>query len=426
MSPQPIDPEPPPSPSPPTALPKLAVKRILLALDFSDASRTALGYAITLATQLQAELLLLHVFEPVTPELKVLESAFLDPSFREQAKQELARWHSRVPAELRAQALFCEAKTAYRKIVNAAAEREVDLIVIGRHGRKSLRKLVMGSTAEQVLKHAHCAVLVKAIMLQYHTDEWRNRANWGDPDAIQYGAKGTTEKVQLGELPEAGKWVRLEVEAARLGLRPGTKITGIAFTQFDGTGYWDKAGVVSLNDPAADPTLSLAAWEKAERAEGDKSSAPQDSKELLKREPEKLEESQKQRLRDYFLRSVYAGADPELVSLRAEIKSTHEKHDAIEKEIPATMISKELEKPWDSWVLIRGQYDKHGEPVGSGVPSILPPPPACEKTNRLTLARWLVDPKHPLTARVTLNRLWQQFFSTGIVKTAEDFRTRGE
>jgi hypothetical protein len=266
----------------------------------------------------------------------------------------------------------------------------------------------------------------KSIMLQYHTDEWRNRANWGDADAIVYGAKGTTEKVQVGDLPEPGKWVRLEVEASRLGLRPGTKVTGMAFTQFDGTAYWDKAGLLTVNDPAQDPTVSLAAWQKAERAEGDKSGLPQEIKDLIKKDPNQLDDAQRKKLRVYFLRFIYAGPDSGLGPLRAEEKSLKEKREAIEKEIPATMISKELDKPRPAWVLIRGQYDKHGERVAPGVPSLLPPLPQCEATNRLALARWLVEPEHPLTSRVTANRFWQQFFGTGLVKTAEDFGTRGE
>lgn len=266
----------------------------------------------------------------------------------------------------------------------------------------------------------------KAIMLQYHTDDWRNRANWGDADAIPYGSKGTNEKVQLGALPEPGKWVRLEVEAAKLGLAPGTKVTGMGFIQFDGKAYWDKAGLVSTDDPAENPDLSLLAWEKAERARGDNSSATKTIKGLLKKDEAKLDEDDHHKFLSYFLENVYLDPEGKLAGARAEIKAIGEKREGIEKEIPSTMISKELEKPRPTWVLIRGQYDKHGQEVGPGVPSILPPLPACEVTNRLTFARWLVDPKHPLTARVTVNRFWQQFFGVGIVKTAEDFGNKGE
>jgi hypothetical protein len=131
-------------------------------------------------------------------------------------------------------------------------------------------------------------------------------------------------------------------------------------------------------------------------------------------------------LREYFLTMAYASAPSELEHMRDELKSTREKRDAIEKAVVSTMISKELDKPRPAWILVRGQYDKHGDPVGPGVPSVLPPLPASDATNRLTFARWLVDPKHPLTARVTVNRFWQQFFGTGIVKTAEDFGSKGE
>src|SRR5439155_5079684 len=109
-----------------------------------------------------------------------------------------------------------------------------------------------------------------------------------------------------------------------------------------------------------------------------------------------------------------------------DLKSVREKREAVDKEVVSTMVSQELEKPRPAWVLVRGQYDKHGEEVHAGVPLVLPPLPASDVTNRLTFARWLVDPKHPLTARVTVNRFWQQFFGVGIVKTAEDFGTKGE
>lgn len=266
----------------------------------------------------------------------------------------------------------------------------------------------------------------KAIMLQFHSGGWGHRANWGDPDAIPYGTKGTTEKVQVGALPEAGKWVRLEVEASVVGLKPGARVTGLALTQVDGSSYWDKAGLISLNDPAQNSELSFLAWQKAQRSLGDQSPAPKEIKDLLKKDPATLEAADAQRLLQHFLRRVYADPASPLASIRAEMASVREKRQAVDKEIVSTMISKELEKPRPAWVLLRGEYDKKGEPVGPGVPAVLPPLPPAEATNRLTFAKWLVDPAHPLTARVTVNRFWQQFFGVGIVKTAEDFGTKGD
>jgi hypothetical protein len=77
-------------------------------------------------------------------------------------------------------------------------------------------------------------------------------------------------------------------------------------------------------------------------------------------------------------------------------------------------------------VLFRGQYDQPREEVGPATPGVLHPWPADVPANRLGLARWLVDPANPLTARVTINRLWQEVFGTGLVRTAEDFGLTGD
>jgi len=129
------------------------------------------------------------------------------------------------------------------------------------------------------------------------------------------------------------------------------------------------------------------------------------------------------RLREYFLTQV---APETMRRQHAELKSLRKQKQAFDKTIFNTMVMMELGKPRDTFVLARGDYRNKTEKVAPGVPAVLPPLPKDEKVNRLTLAEWLVDPNHPLTARVAVNRFWQMFFGYGIVKTVEDFGVQGE
>ena len=96
------------------------------------------------------------------------------------------------------------------------------------------------------------------------------------------------------------------------------------------------------------------------------------------------------------------------------------------EEAKEIMVMRELPQPKPAYVLKRGEYDQRGERVSADTPAALPPFPAGQPRNRLGLARWLTDPRHPLMARVTVNRFWQATFGRGLVKTAEDFGTQGE
>ena len=101
-----------------------------------------------------------------------------------------------------------------------------------------------------------------------------------------------------------------------------------------------------------------------------------------------------------------------------------------EKEIlaktPNAMVMQEMTKPRETFVLDRGEYDQPRAKVEAGTPGCLPPMAPELPRNRLGLARWLVDPAHPLTARVQVNRLWQMVFGIGLVETSEDFGAQGE
>jgi hypothetical protein len=93
---------------------------------------------------------------------------------------------------------------------------------------------------------------------------------------------------------------------------------------------------------------------------------------------------------------------------------------------PTVMVMQERPTPRETFVLRRGAYDRPGEKVSPGVPAVLPALPAGAANNRLALAKWLVAPANPLTARVMVNRFWQMYFGTGLVKTVEDFGSQGE
>ncbi len=94
--------------------------------------------------------------------------------------------------------------------------------------------------------------------------------------------------------------------------------------------------------------------------------------------------------------------------------------------LPTVMVMKERSQRRQSYVLDRGAYDARTDPVDPGVPAALDLHPDGSVPDRLDLARWLVDRSNPLTARVTVNRLWQMLFGSGLVRTPEDFGSQGE
>ncbi len=100
--------------------------------------------------------------------------------------------------------------------------------------------------------------------------------------------------------------------------------------------------------------------------------------------------------------------------------------DAIKGRSPVTHIQEEKkDAPAMANILMRGAYDQVGEQVAAAPPEVLHDLPAGAPANRLGLAQWLVDPANPLTARVTVNRFWQEIFGTGIVATPDDFGIMG-
>ena len=115
-----------------------------------------------------------------------------------------------------------------------------------------------------------------------------------------------------------------------------------------------------------------------------------------------------------------------LQELEAALKKTDAERDQLMLQIPAAMVMKERSERRAAHIMIRGAYDDLGEEVQRGTPAFLPPMETEGDATRLDLARWLTSPQQPLTARVTVNRFWQQLFGVGLVKTSEDLGAQGE
>ena len=163
---------------------------------------------------------------------------------------------------------------------------------------------------------------------------------------------------------------------------------------------------------------ALLASEIAELAKGQTSAG---IAEILKIPSPQRTAAQKDSLKRHYLEQV----DKVSREVGKELAQVAKEQVELEKAFPATMVMQEMPMPRQAFVLSRGQYDQPGAAIGPGVPASLPPLPSGVPTNRLGLAKWLVDPAHPLTARVAVNRWWQLYFGTGIVETVEDFGSQG-
>ncbi|MCY2936973.1 MAG: PSD1 and planctomycete cytochrome C domain-containing protein [Planctomycetota bacterium] len=267
----------------------------------------------------------------------------------------------------------------------------------------------------------------KAIMLQYYTSGWLHRAVWGDYGVIDWGKANTTERVHMGKLPETGKWVKLEMDAARLGITPATPVTGFALTQFGGSVHWDRVGAETSSDPSADTSKSLAAWWKSQKGK-DQPEADAPEAGFIKDGPEaKRTDAEKDQVLRHYLARVSTAVSPKIVETRNHLAESKTARAKIDGDTPGSFIFTDLPNPRESHVMMRGAYDKPGTRVEPTTPAVLPPLAVKgRRATRLDLARWLLSPEQPLTARVTVNRFWQQIFGNGLVRSSGDFGTQGD
>ncbi len=157
----------------------------------------------------------------------------------------------------------------------------------------------------------------------------------------------------------------------------------------------------------ADASL-LAQWPAIELARGKKTA--------------ELTSAERDGLRHYYLAREFA----DQMDLAGELQSLDAEKLEIMRRGSVTHVQHERSGMAAANILYRGMYDQPRDKVVANTPSVLPPMSAALPRNRLGLAKWLIDPSHPLTARVAVNRMWQELFGTGLVKTSDDFGSQGE
>ena len=138
--------------------------------------------------------------------------------------------------------------------------------------------------------------------------------------------------------------------------------------------------------------------------------------------PDQRTEEQKNQIRRFYLDRI----DEEYPKIQASLAQSQKEKASIEETYPAAMVLREMNPPRETFVLKRGAYDQPADKVESMVPQVLLSPEHGQPKSRLDLARWLVHNSNPLTARVVVNRWWQNYFGTGLVKTVEDFGLTGD
>lgn len=249
--------------------------------------------------------------------------------------------------------------------------------------------------------HLDPAKSTRALMLQANVaGDWGHRAYWGEA-VIPYGKEqGGTAYHHAGELPEAGKWVRLSIPVAAMGLAPGEMVGQIACTQVGGLIHWDNVGLHTSHPEKRHPHLSaeVVAMLKAEEPDVEK------------------------------LAGFYRQSTPEWKRITSEIGNLESEHAALLKAVPSVPATVSA-TPRPIRLLNRGDWqDQTGPLVEPATPGFLTGSNdgSDSRPTRLDLAKWMVSRENPLTARVFVNRLWARLFGTGLSKDTGDLGMQGE
>lgn len=276
------------------------------------------------------------------------------------------------------------------------------------------------------------------LSLQVRTDEWSppqgfavqfsgaggQQAVWGDAAEVGTG-------VERGALPERAAWQRLEVPLQDLGINSGARLNSLVLRMFGGRMWVDSVVLTGKRKASDDPAVSFGKWLSLASAKVP-TGISEELQAALRIAATKRTAAQLEALQRWWGRHIQRPESSVIAEELVQVRAAESNLQAVRDRVPGTLVFRELEQPRPAFVMLRGQYDQPGEAVVPGVPAALTSSgnrwnsTADRMANRLDLVEWLLSDENPLTARVAVNRIWQQVFGTGLVSTSEDFGTQGE
>jgi hypothetical protein len=236
-----------------------------------------------------------------------------------------------------------------------------------------------------------------------------------------------------GALPAGGEWTQITIPLDHASSKPGTRIRSLQFAMDGGRVWLDQLQITGTQSPAQDPRSSFNAWWAASKGIGP-GSVPGGLQAILSGGPKTdADPTLLRSLQEYWLTHIQRASESPVAAERQSADAARQHQQVLEDEIPGSFTFADLQQPRQAHVMMRGQYDRPADAVEPTVPAVFGrlredsgEPLGNRRANRLDLARWLVSDDNPLTARVTVNRIWQQVFGIGLVATSDDFGTRGD
>ena len=268
------------------------------------------------------------------------------------------------------------------------------------------------------------------IQIQAVDGGWEHRGYWGTLEHA-LGVEDTGSRRRIGDLPSDPGWVRLDFSPTALGLPAGSVITGLAASMQAGgktaVAHWGPVGVVRAGAASPRWLEDADAWIAAEMERGGRH-LPEEVRFALMAAADR-DPAQRELLEAHWRAEIAASGLAVTRADRVELARLDAEIDGIQAAAPRVPVLREQagSDRRTTNILERGDWRSPGEAVEAGVPGFLHPLPsdAAAVPDRLAFARWVVDDRNPLTARVHVNRVWERLFGRGLVETLEDFGTQG-